>query len=70
MSMTQVPGVSVCRAGPVTPAQVEMQTEQVQTEEPPLSAEQISANQAGAFYICCYCATCAGRHPAAHGGQA
>ena len=33
----------------MTPAQVEMQTERVQFEEPALSAEQMSANQAGAF---------------------
>ena len=49
----------VCRVGPMTPAQVEIQTEQVQFEEPALSAEQMSANQAGAFYICCCCAACA-----------
>ena len=60
----------VCRVGPMTPAQVEIQTEQVQFEEPALSAEQMSANQAGTFYICCCCAACACWHPVAHGLQA
>ena len=50
-SLRQVLTVSGCRAAPMTPAQVEMQTEQVQFEEPALPAEQMSANQAGALYI-------------------
>lgn len=54
-SLRQVLTVSGCRAAPMTPAQVEMQTEQVQFEEPALSAEQMSANQAGALYIVLLC---------------
>ena len=68
--MRQVLTVSSCRARPMTPEQVEVQTEQVQFEEPALSAEQISANQAGTFINCCCCAACACRHSVAHGGQA